>query len=159
MSSGTAKLPIVTCGVVVGIAPHDDWQSTWAKACYSRLSLQSTEQNQHTSWRFNRGEGRRNQYQHRRRRCRRADLHPSALRYRIAVGSAAKGSERVALEPSESKTLTFPLGKDKLQYWNPQTKQWIVEPSDFDVWAGEDSTASLHTDLVITQQRERFTGS
>jgi hypothetical protein len=43
------------------------------------------------------------------------------------------------------------LGKDELKYWNPQTKQWIVEPSDFDVWAGDDSTASLHTDLIITQ--------
>jgi beta-glucosidase len=62
-----------------------------------------------------------------------------------------KGFERVALQAGESKTLTFPLGKDELQYWNPQTKQWIVEPSDFDVWAGEDSTASLHADLIITQ--------
>jgi beta-glucosidase len=62
-----------------------------------------------------------------------------------------KGFERITLEPGESKTLTFPLGKDELKYWNPQTKQWIVEPSDFDVWAGDDSTASLHTDLIITQ--------
>jgi beta-glucosidase len=62
-----------------------------------------------------------------------------------------KGFERIALQPGETKTLTFPLGEDELQYWNPQTKQWIVEPSDFDVWAGEDSTASLHADLTVTQ--------
>jgi beta-glucosidase len=55
-----------------------------------------------------------------------------------------KGFERVALQPGETKTLTFSLGKDELKYWNPQTKEWIVEPSQFDVWAGEDSTASLH---------------
>jgi beta-glucosidase len=61
-----------------------------------------------------------------------------------------KGFERIALLPGETKTLTFPLGKKELQYWNPQTKQWIVEPSDFDVWAGEDSTASLHADLTVT---------
>jgi beta-glucosidase len=62
-----------------------------------------------------------------------------------------KGFERIALQPGETKTLKFPLGKDELQYWNPQTKQWIVEPSDFDVWAGEDSTASLHAELKVTQ--------
>jgi beta-glucosidase len=48
-------------------------------------------------------------------------------------------------------TLTFSLGKEELKYWNPQTRQWIVEPSDFDIWAGEDSTASLHAGLTITQ--------
>jgi beta-glucosidase len=62
-----------------------------------------------------------------------------------------KGFERILLQPGETKTLTFPLGKDELQYWNPQTKQWIVEPSEFDIWAGEDSTASLHADLTVTQ--------
>ncbi len=60
-----------------------------------------------------------------------------------------KGFERISLKPGETRTLTFPLGKDELQYWNPQTRQWIVEPSDFDVWAGEDSTATLHTQLTV----------
>jgi beta-glucosidase len=62
-----------------------------------------------------------------------------------------KGFERIAIQPGETKTLKFPLGKDELKYWNPQTKQWIVEPSEFDVWAGEDSKASLHADLKVTQ--------
>jgi beta-glucosidase len=62
-----------------------------------------------------------------------------------------KGFKRVALKPGETKTLSFQLGKDELQYWNPQSKKWIVEASDFDVWAGEDSTASLHADLKVTQ--------
>jgi beta-glucosidase len=62
-----------------------------------------------------------------------------------------KGFERIALQPGETKTLKFPLGKDEIKYWNPQTKQWIVEPSEFDVWAGEDSKASLHADLKVTQ--------
>jgi beta-glucosidase len=61
-----------------------------------------------------------------------------------------KGFERISLQPGETKTLKFPLGKDELKYWNPQTKRWIVEPSEFDVWAGEDSTASLHVDLKVT---------
>ena len=62
-----------------------------------------------------------------------------------------KGFQRVALKPGETRTLHFPLGKDELQFWSPQTKEWAVEPSTFDVWAGEDSTASLHAELNVTE--------
>jgi beta-glucosidase len=62
-----------------------------------------------------------------------------------------KGFQRVALQPGETKTLTFPLGKEELEFWSPQTKQWAVEASTFDVWAGEDSTATLHAELTVTQ--------
>jgi beta-glucosidase len=62
-----------------------------------------------------------------------------------------KGFQRVALQPGEMKTLTFPLGKDELEFWSPQTKNWVVEPSTFDVWAGEDSTSTLHAELTVTQ--------
>jgi beta-glucosidase len=44
-----------------------------------------------------------------------------------------KGFERIALQPGETRTVKFSLGKEELKYWNPKTKQWIVEPSDFDV--------------------------
>jgi beta-glucosidase len=60
-----------------------------------------------------------------------------------------KGFKRVALQPGETQTLKFPLGKDELEFWSPQTKVWAVEPGTFDVWAGEDSTASLHAELVV----------
>jgi beta-glucosidase len=60
-----------------------------------------------------------------------------------------KGFRRIALRPGETQTLTFPLGKDELSFWSPQTKTWGVEPGEFDVWAGEDSTASLHADLMV----------
>ncbi len=62
-----------------------------------------------------------------------------------------KGFKRITLKPGEVQTLKFPLGKDELQFWSPQTKVWAVEPSTFDVWAGEDSTASLHTELTVTE--------
>ena len=62
-----------------------------------------------------------------------------------------KGFERISFKPGETRTLTFPLGREELKYWNPQTRESIVEPSEFDVWAGEDSTASLHADLTVTQ--------
>ena len=62
-----------------------------------------------------------------------------------------KGFKRVALKPGETQTLKFTLGKDELEFWSPQTKVWAVEPSTFDVWAGEDSTATQHAELVVTQ--------
>jgi len=71
------------------------------------------------------------------------------------AGSASRpvrqleGFKRVALGPGETQTLKFSLGKDELQYFNPQTKAWVVDPGTFDVWAGEDSTAGLHAELVV----------
>jgi beta-glucosidase len=60
-----------------------------------------------------------------------------------------KGFRRITLQPGETQMLKFPLGKDELKFWSPQTQAWGVEPGIFDVWAGEDSTASLHTELVV----------
>ena len=62
-----------------------------------------------------------------------------------------KGFRRIALKPGETQTLQFSLGKDELNFWSPQTKAWSVEPGIFDVWAGEDSTASLHSELIVTE--------
>ncbi len=62
-----------------------------------------------------------------------------------------KGFKRVTLAPGETKTLTFPLGTSELEFWSPQTRKWAVEASTFDVWAGGDSTASLHAELEVTE--------
>lgn len=62
-----------------------------------------------------------------------------------------EGFRRITLQPGETKTLTFPLGRNELQLWDPETKQWGVEPSEFDVWAGGDSTASLHADFAVVE--------
>ena len=60
-----------------------------------------------------------------------------------------EGFRRLTLQPGETQTLRFTLGRNELQFWSPQTKRWVVEPSVFDVWAGEDATAELHTELTI----------
>ena len=62
-----------------------------------------------------------------------------------------EGFQRVSLQPGESKTLRFALGSDELQLWSPQTRKWVVESSDFDVWAGQDSTADLHAEFTVAQ--------
>jgi beta-glucosidase len=62
-----------------------------------------------------------------------------------------KGFQRVAVGPNETRTLKFTLGPAEFQYWHPQSKAWGIDPGTFDVWAGEDSTASLHAELNVTQ--------
>jgi len=71
------------------------------------------------------------------------------------AGSASRpvrqleGFERVTLQPGETRLLKFPLGKEELSFWSLESKAWGVEPGIFDVWAGGDSTASLHTELEV----------
>ncbi len=62
-----------------------------------------------------------------------------------------KGFKRIALKPGETQTLKFTLGQHQLQFWSPQTKVWAVEPSTFDVWAGDDSAAKLHSEFSVAQ--------
>jgi beta-glucosidase len=61
-----------------------------------------------------------------------------------------KGFERVALEPGAKQTIHFTLGKDELQFWSPAEKKWVVEPEHFDLWVGQDSTATLHGEFQLT---------
>ncbi|HTU42075.1 MAG TPA: beta-glucosidase BglX [Candidatus Aquilonibacter sp.] len=61
-----------------------------------------------------------------------------------------KGFERVTLEPGATRTVHFTLGKDELQFWSPAEKKWVVEPEQFDVWVGGDSSAALHASFRLT---------
>jgi len=62
-----------------------------------------------------------------------------------------KGFEKVSLAPGEKKTLHFTLGKDELTYWGPALKTWVLEPAVFDVWVGDDSTATLHASFEMLE--------
>ena len=62
-----------------------------------------------------------------------------------------KGFQRIALAPGITQTVNFKLGSDELQFWSPAKKEWVVEPEQFDVWVGEDSTAKLHGEFRLTQ--------
>ena len=62
-----------------------------------------------------------------------------------------KGFQRVALASGAKRTVHFTLGTDELQFWSPATKKWEVEPEQFDVWAGADSTAKLHAEFRLTE--------
>ncbi len=60
-----------------------------------------------------------------------------------------KGFKRITLQPGESKTVTFTLGPDELSYWSTITRTVIQDATEFDVWVGGDSTASLHTEFEV----------
>jgi beta-glucosidase len=59
-----------------------------------------------------------------------------------------KGFERVALQPGESKTVTFSLGPSELCFLG-EDGQPILEPGRFQVWVGGDSNAPLNTEFEI----------
>jgi beta-glucosidase len=62
-----------------------------------------------------------------------------------------KGFERVALAPGETKTVRFKLGPEELRYWSAAARDWVQEAENFDVWVGNDSSASLHSTFRVTQ--------
>jgi len=60
-----------------------------------------------------------------------------------------KGFQRVNLAPGTKQTIQFKLGPEELQFWSPAKKQWVVEPEQFDVWVGESSAATLHSEFRL----------
>jgi len=60
-----------------------------------------------------------------------------------------KGFERVSLKPHEKRTVQFQLSDEDLSYWSSATRSWLIEPVKFDIWAGDDSNASLHTEFQL----------
>jgi beta-glucosidase len=62
-----------------------------------------------------------------------------------------KGFERVALQPGETKTVTFQLGPDELRYWSTTANGWVQDAAPFDVWVGADSLASLQGEFEVVK--------
>jgi beta-glucosidase len=61
-----------------------------------------------------------------------------------------KGFKRTTLAAGETRTLIFRLGPEELRYWSTAARDWVQEPTVFDVWAGNDSTAPLHASFEVT---------
>jgi beta-glucosidase len=60
-----------------------------------------------------------------------------------------KGFTRVHLAAGEKRTVKLTLHAGDLGFWSPQTLQWAVEPGLFDLWMGEDSTATEHVTFSV----------
>jgi beta-glucosidase len=50
-----------------------------------------------------------------------------------------KAFAKVALEPGETKTLTFTLDEQALSYYDPASKRWVAEAGEFQVLVGSSS--------------------
>jgi beta-glucosidase len=61
-----------------------------------------------------------------------------------------KGFRRLTLAAGQKRTVQFEIGADERKYWNPAKRGWVEDSSKFDVWAGGDSTAPLHTTFEVT---------
>ena len=62
-----------------------------------------------------------------------------------------KGFRRVTLQPGQRQEISFRIGRDERNYWSAAKNGWVVEPSDFDVWVGNSSTATLHDNFSVVQ--------
>jgi beta-glucosidase len=61
-----------------------------------------------------------------------------------------KGFRRVTLQPGQKQEVSFPIGREERTYWSAAKNDWVTEPSDFDVWVGNSSTATLHDSFSVT---------
>jgi len=60
-----------------------------------------------------------------------------------------KGFRRVTLKPGERATVSLTLDTHELGFWSPQSHRWSIEPGNFDLWVGLDSTATDHATFTI----------
>ncbi len=60
-----------------------------------------------------------------------------------------KGFHRVPLSPHEKKTVVFSVSKEDRTYWSSATKSWVNDASQFELWVGGDSNASLHESFSV----------
>lgn len=68
-------------------------------------------------------------------------------------GRQLAGFKRVTLEPGEKKTLLFDIGREQLEFWSPVTQKWAVEPGLFELWLGDDSSATAKTEISVLKQK------
>jgi beta-glucosidase len=50
-----------------------------------------------------------------------------------------KGFSKVRLEPGQKKKVELELGPAALSFYDPDRKQWVAEPGEFEVLAGSSS--------------------
>ena len=62
-----------------------------------------------------------------------------------------KGFRRITLQPGATQEVTFPITRESRTYWSAATNGFVAEPSDFDVWVGNSSLATLHGTFTVTK--------
>jgi beta-glucosidase len=59
-----------------------------------------------------------------------------------------KGFQRITLESGETRTVTFPVGREQLQYLD-ESMQRVVEPGQFELMVGGSSQTVEKITLVV----------
>jgi len=67
-----------------------------------------------------------------------------------------KGFEKVALEPGETKTVTFTLDSRAFAYYEPRLKGWNVETGAFDILIGKSSEDIVLSETVTVNGTKRI---
>jgi len=62
-----------------------------------------------------------------------------------------KGFRRITLQPGEKQQVAFTIGREERNYWSAAKNDWVLEPSEFDVWVGNNSTATLHDAFSVSK--------
>ena len=62
-----------------------------------------------------------------------------------------KAFRRVTVAPRQTQTVRFTLDSASRRYWDSESRSWVEDASNFDLWAGEDSTAPLHTTFAVVR--------
>jgi len=62
-----------------------------------------------------------------------------------------KGFRRVTLQAGQKQEISFTVGRAERSYWSAAKTGQVVEPSDFDVWVGNSSSATLHDSFSVGQ--------
>ena len=63
-----------------------------------------------------------------------------------------KAFRKVTLAAGATQTVQIAIPLSELSFWSPALHRRVLEPGVFDVWAGTDSNASLHTTFELTGQ-------
>jgi beta-glucosidase len=61
-----------------------------------------------------------------------------------------KGFERVPVGAGQTRTVRFQVGAEHRRYWNAVERDWVLDPSTFDVWVGGSSSADLTATFQVT---------
>ena len=64
-----------------------------------------------------------------------------------------KGFQRVTLKPGETRTIRFTLTTAELSYWSAAKHAWVQDETTFDVYAGNNSQATLTTTFEVGKSR------
>jgi beta-glucosidase len=66
---------------------------------------------------------------------------------RVRPAMELRGFKRIALDPGETKVVSFDIGKEQLEYW--LDGQWMVEPGEFEIMVGNSSDNVATTRLKV----------